>query len=83
MNKFSFIYLFLYICYQIVYTYFGEINFDYQIVGCFLLILLFGIPHGAIDHIVYKKQNNISNLKFFFVLPFSNYFIYCMLVYFP
>ena len=48
-----------------VYTYFGEINFEYQIIGCFPLILLFGIPHGAIDHIVYKTQNNISNFKFF------------------
>lgn len=65
MNKFSFIYLvFIYLLFA-VYTYFGEINFEYQIIGCFLLILLFGIPHGAIDHVVYKKQNNISNLKFF------------------
>lgn len=65
MNKFSFIYLvFIYLLFA-VYTYFGEINFEYQIIGCFLLILLFGIPHGAIDHIVYKTQNNISNLKFF------------------
>ena len=65
MNKFSFIYLvFIYLLFA-VYTYFGEINFEYQIIGCFLLILLFGIPHGHIDHIVYKTQNNISNLKFF------------------
>lgn len=65
MNKFSFIYLiFIYLLFA-VYTYFGEINFEYQIIGCFLLILLFGIPHGAIDHIVYRTQNNISNLKFF------------------
>lgn len=65
MNKFSFIYLvFIYLLFA-VYTYFGEINFEYQIIGCFLLILLFGIPHGAIDHIVYKTQNNISNFKFF------------------
>ncbi len=65
MNKFSFIYLVLVYLLFAVYTYFGEINFEYQIIGCFLLILLFGIPHGAIDHIVYKTQNNISNLKFF------------------
>ena len=63
MINFSFIYLvFIYLLF-VVYTYFGEINFEYQIIGCFLLILLFGIPHGAIDHIVYRKQNNISNLK--------------------
>ena len=65
MTKFSFIYLvFIYLLFA-VYTYFGEINFEYQTIGCFLLILLFGIPHGAIDHIVYRTQNNISNLKFF------------------
>ena len=65
MNKFSFLYLvFIYLLFA-VYTYFGDINFDYQIIGCFLLIILFGIPHGAIDHIVYKTQNNISNTKFY------------------
>ena len=65
MNKFSFLYLvFIYLLFA-VYTYFGDINFDYQIIGCFLLIILFGIPHGAIDHIVYKTQNNISNIKFY------------------
>ena len=65
MTKFSFIYLVLIYLLFAVYTYFGEINFEYQTIGCFLLILLFGIPHGAIDHIVYRTQNNISNLKFF------------------
>ena len=65
MNKFSFLYLvFIYLLFA-VYTYFGDINFEYQIIGCFLLIILFGIPHGAIDHIVYKTQNNISNIKFY------------------
>ena len=64
MNKFSFLYLvFIYLLF--VYTYFGDINFEYQIIGCFLLITVFGIPHGAIDHIVYKTQNNISNIKFY------------------
>ena len=64
MIKFSFIYLvFIYLLFA-VYTYFGDINFEYQIIGCFLLIILFGIPHGAIDHIVYKTQNNISNINF-------------------
>lgn len=65
MNKFSFLYLvFIYLLFA-VYTYFGDINFEYQIIGCFLLIILFGIPHGAIDHIVYKTQNKISNIKFY------------------
>ena len=65
MNKFSFLYLvFIYLLFA-VYTYFGDINFEYQIIGSFLLIILFGIPHGAIDHIVYKTQNNISNIKFY------------------
>ena len=65
MNKFSFLYLvFIYLLFA-VYTYFGDINFEYQIIGCFLLIILFGIPLGAIDHIVYKTQNNISNIKFY------------------
>lgn len=45
---------------------FGELGsdtYDVQIAICFPLILLIGIPHGAIDHIIFAKSTNLGPLK--------------------
>ena len=42
----------------------GTISVSDQLVFCLPLLLLLGIPHGAIDNILYQRSRQISNLKF-------------------
>ena len=65
MNKFSFSYLVT--CYALasVFTFNNHLSLEYQIIGSLFLIVLFGIPHGAIDNIILQSQTKISSTKFY------------------
>lgn len=42
----------------------GEISTATQLVICTPFLLFLGIPHGAIDNVLYIRDKNISNFKF-------------------
>ena len=65
MNKFSFLYLVT--CYALasIFTLNNNIDLEYQIIGSLFLIILFGIPHGAIDNVILQAETKISNIKFY------------------
>lgn len=75
MNKLGFLFLaILYILVSIL-SFAGNIPENTQLIGCGILIALVGIPHGAIDNVLFLNDNNISPLKFY-----SGYLV-SMLVY--
>ena len=42
----------------------GQLSFAVQLVICLPFLLLLGIPHGAIDNILYLKNSSVSNFEF-------------------
>ncbi len=78
MNKFSFIYLVLVYLLFALFTSLSNIDLYYQIIGSLSLILLFGIPHGAIDNILLLSETNISK-NTFYISYLSSIIIYIFL----
>tara|TARA_B110000459_G_scaffold187254_1_gene219456 strand:+ start:549 stop:1367 length:819 start_codon:yes stop_codon:yes gene_type:complete len=50
---------------------------DNQVIGSIVLISLFGIPHGAIDNIIYLSSNDITRFKFYLIYIVT-IIIYCL-----
>jgi hypothetical protein len=71
MNKFTFLYLVFFYCIATIFTLYGNISLENQILGSFLLIILFGIPHGAIDNVILISTSKISTQQFYFFYIFS------------
>jgi len=71
MNKLLFVYIVF--CYALasIFTLQNSISFENQIIGCISLVVLFGIPHGAIDNVLYLSSSNISKKKFYFLYLLS------------
>jgi Brp/Blh family beta-carotene 15,15'-monooxygenase len=71
MNKLLFIYIIF--CYLIasIFTLYNTISLENQLIGCFFLIILFGIPHGAIDNVLSLSGSNLSKKKFYFLYLLS------------
>ena len=44
---------------------FKHIELEDQLIYCSFFILIIGIPHGAIDHVLLLKKREISKLKFY------------------
>jgi beta-carotene 15,15'-dioxygenase len=51
------------------------LTFDVQLLISGVAISLFGIPHGAIDHIIFQKKNEVKSSDFYF------YYLGLMLAY--
>ena len=66
MNKFSYLYIVFFYLSASAFTLFGTISLEHQVIGCMIMVALFGIPHGAIDNIILLSENNVSPLKFYF-----------------
>jgi Brp/Blh family beta-carotene 15,15'-monooxygenase len=65
MNVFTFLFVVcLYALYHLFEAY-TDISIERQIAFSSLVILAFGIPHGAIDHVLFFKKNEISQVKFY------------------
>ena len=65
MNVFTFIFVVcLYALYHVFEAY-TDISVEEQLAVASVLILAFGIPHGAIDHVLFFKKNTASQLKFY------------------
>lgn len=45
-------------------TYTGEVSTSHQLIFTTPFLLLFGIPHGAIDNVLYLRNNKIKNTRF-------------------
>lgn len=78
MNKLLFIYIVL--CYLIasVFTLENTIAVENQLLGSSILVIIFGIPHGAIDNILCLTESNLSKKKFYLLYLLSMLF-YCFL----
>ena len=71
MNKFSFLYLIFFYATASIFTLFGDVSVENQILGSLFFIALFGIPHGAIDNLIVLSDDSISKYKFYFIYLFS------------
>jgi len=78
LNKFTFTYLIFVYALFAIFTLNGEINLDNQVIGSIILISFFGIPHGAIDNIIYLSSNNITRVRFY-LLYIVTIIVYCVL----
>jgi len=67
MNLFTFIYIIGIFILLNIFEGFKEISIENQLIYSSLSILLFGIPHGAIDHIIFFKKRKLTKLKFYLV----------------
>ena len=65
MNSFTFIYIVGIFIILNLFQGFTHISLDNQLIYCSILILLLGIPHGAIDHVLFFKKRKMSQLKFY------------------
>ena len=78
MNKFTFTYLIFVYALFAIFTLNDEISIDIQVIGSIILISLFGIPHGAIDNIIYLSSNKITRVRFYLIYIVT-IIIYCLL----
>ena len=78
MNKFTFTYLIFVYALFAIFTLNDEISIDIQVIGSIILISLFGIPHGAIDNIIYLSSNKITRVRFYLIYIVTIIF-YCLL----
>ena len=65
MNKFTFIFLACIYALFLIYQAFSAITLEQQLVYASFFILFFGIPHGAIDHVLFFKKKSMTQLKFY------------------
>jgi len=74
MNKLLFIYIIF--CYSLasIFTLQNSISIENQLIGSLSLIILFGIPHGAIDNVLSLSESNLSKKSFYFLYLLSMIF---------
>lgn len=65
MNRFTFIFVICLYGLFLIYQAFTELNLEQQLLYSSFFILIFGIPHGAIDHILFFRKRTMSQLKFY------------------
>jgi len=65
MNRFTFIFVVCIYALFLLYQAFVEISLYNQLLGASFFILIFGIPHGAIDHVLFFRKRQMSQLKFY------------------
>jgi len=65
MNIFTFLFVVSTYFLFLIFSSFTEISLESQILFASFFILLIGIPHGAIDHILFFKKRSFSQLKFY------------------
>lgn len=67
MNIFSFIYLVsIYFLFNI-FSLFGDISIESQLIFSSSLILIFGVPHGSLDNLLFLSKNKISSTIFYII----------------
>ena len=76
MNRFTFTYLIFVYALFAIFTLNGQISIFSQVIYSIILISLFGIPHGAIDNIIYLSSNKITRVRFYLIYIIT-IIIYC------
>ena len=83
MNKYTFVLLIFTYVLSVIYNSVGAFTINHQIIFCVAMVSLFGIPHGSIDHVLYRAKMKSSNL-FFYSFYFGLILIYVLLwLFFP
>ena len=65
MNSFTFIYIIGVFIILNLFQGFTNISLENQLIYSSIFILLLGIPHGAIDHVLFFKKRKMSQTKFY------------------
>ena len=65
MNKISFFFLSAFLIIVSVFAGLDSVDISFQLIGSLLFIVLLGIPHGAIDHIIFLEDNSYSKAYLF------------------
>lgn len=66
MNKISFLFLSVFLLFISIYANVDSLPLSFQLIGSVTLIALLGIPHGAIDHIIFFEDNKgVSAFQFY------------------
>ena len=83
MNSITFIFLVCLYALFFIYEAIGGIKIENQIFYCSMLIIAFGIPHGALDHILFFKKRNTSQVKFYSIYLGLVLFFILLWIYYP
>ena len=78
MNSFTFIYIIGVFIILNLFQGFTNISLENQLIYSSILILLLGIPHGAIDHVLFFKKRKMSQLKFYSLYLGFHFFCYSL-----
>lgn len=65
MNRFTFIFVICLYGLFLIYQAYTELDLEQQLLYSSFFILLFGIPHGAIDHILFFRKRSMSQFRFY------------------
>jgi Brp/Blh family beta-carotene 15,15'-monooxygenase len=65
MSKIQSLFVGLVLVLNLGFLTFGGVSIEVQVIFSTVLISLFGIPHGAIDHIIYREERTTSALVFY------------------
>jgi Brp/Blh family beta-carotene 15,15'-monooxygenase len=71
MNKISFYFLSIFLIIVPVFAGLDTVTTTLQLLGALLFIILLGIPHGAIDHIIFLEDNNTAKPIHFYSFYFG------------
>jgi Brp/Blh family beta-carotene 15,15'-monooxygenase len=71
MNKISFIFLSTFLIFVSISAGLEAIDPTFQLLGALILIAFLGIPHGAIDHIIFLEDNSTAKPMHFYVFYFG------------
>ena len=83
MNSITFIFLVCLYALFFIYEAIGGIQIENQIIYCSMLIIAFGIPHGALDHILFFKKRDTSQIRFYSIYLGLILFFVFLWIYFP
>ena len=65
MNIFTFLFVVSTYLLFIIFRSFSDVSLEFQLLFSSLFILLIGIPHGAIDHVLFFKKRSLSQIQFY------------------
>lgn len=71
MSKISFLFLGVFLIIVSVFAGLESVDMSFQLFGALISITLLGIPHGAIDHIIFLEDNNTAKPLHFYGFYFG------------
>lgn len=83
MNIFTFLFVVSTYLLFIIFRSFAEVSLETQLLFSSFFILLIGIPHGAIDHVLFFKKRNLSQIQFYSVYLGLILLFLVLWIYFP